>query len=452
MTEKPVLDRTEVSEASPSPAGDRVPRVTAIAGPGAGRAVAVSRAVATVGRHATNDLVLTDPRVSGVHLELGRIGERLRVRDGGSTNGTWVGGWRVGEIELGPGAELTVGDTLLRIDLDASGTASVIRRIDSFGSLVGASPAAREIFSTLERVSGKPLNLLFQGEAGTGKEEMARAVVAASTRSASSLVVVDVTSFPEALAEAVLFGEERAAGGSPSRGQIEAASGGTVFLDEVGGLSPVVQSKLLRVLERQELTRAGGHAPVKVDVRVLAATSKDLRHEIEHGRFREDLYLRLAQVRVFVPPLRDRPEDVAPLCRRFLESAGAAAMTIDVDAAEELARHPWPGNVRELRYTVERAAAFAQDGVIRRSDIAGEGFGFRGAREEREALDLSGSFKDAKERAVERFESAYLTALMRRCQGNVSHASREADLARHHLRDLLKKRELYGVSWDGADE
>jgi DNA-binding NtrC family response regulator len=214
-----------------------------------------------------------------------------------------------------------------------------------------------------------------------------------------------------------------------------------------------LQAKFLRVLERHEVTRVGGHIPTKVDVRIVAATHRDLRHEIDAGRFREDLYYRLAQVRLHLPALRDRTEDVAVLCQKLLSSISGDRETpvmIEQDALQHLQAQPWPGNVRELRNVLARAAAFATSGIIRRSDVAGEGFGFRGVREERAALDLSGTFSTAKERAVERFESAYLTALMKRCGGNLSLAAREADLARHHLRDLLKKRGLYGISW--ADE
>jgi DNA-binding NtrC family response regulator len=310
----------------------------------------------------------------------------------------------------------------------------------------------REIFATLERVAVKNLSLLFQGEAGTGKEEMARALVERSSRAAAPFVVTDVTAIPEALLESVLFGQEKSPGAEPAQGLLEAANGGTVFVDEIGELPIPLQAKLLRLLERQELTRVGGHVPIRVDVRVLASTSRDLRHQIESGRFREDLYFRLAQVRIFAPPLRDRVEDIPVLCQKLLEPMGGASLAIDDEAMRELSVHPWPGNVRELRNALERAAALSRGGVIRRADVAGEGFGFRGMRDERNPLDLSGTFKTAKEHAIERFESAYLSALMRRCNGNLSLASRQSDLARHHLRDLLKKRALYGVAWDRVEE
>ncbi|MBV9946001.1 MAG: sigma 54-dependent Fis family transcriptional regulator [Myxococcales bacterium] len=436
------------------PAPHGAPRVTAVSGPGAGRAFAMTSSIATVGRHPSNDLVLDDPRVSGLHLELRRAGERVHVRDAGSTNGTWIGPHRVCEIELAIGAELTVGGTLLRLDLDLGATAAAISQSESFGELVGRSTAMRELFATLERIAPKNLTVLVQGETGTGKEEVARAIHARSPRASAPFVVVDATALPESLAESLLFGHEKGAftGADQRRsGLFEAANGGTVFLDEIGELPAPIQAKFLRVLERREVTRVGGTAPVKIDVRVVAATHRDLRHEIEAGRFREDLYFRLAQVRVMVPPLRHRPEDIGPICAHLLRATVSdpahTPPLVDAEALAHLEAQPWPGNVRELRNVVTRAAALASEGIIRRVDVAGEGFGFRGTPVERSALDLSGSFAEAKERAIERFESAYLAALMKRAGGNLSRASREAGVARHHLRELLKKRGLYGASW-----
>jgi DNA-binding NtrC family response regulator len=430
-----------------------VPRVTATQGPGQGAAFALTQSLATVGRHETNDLVLADPGVSGVHLELTRDGERVHMRDAGSTNGTWLGGHRIVDAVLAPGAEVVVGGTTLRFDIDGAAAPAARSELTSFGALVGESDSMRELFATLERISAKNLSVLVQGETGTGKEEVARAIHAASARAKEPFVVIDATSLPETLAEALLFGYEKGAftGATERRaGFFEAASGGTVFIDEIGELPQGLQSKFLRVLERHEITRVGGHTPVRVDVRVLAATNRDLRNEIERGRFREDLFFRLAQVRVTVPALRDRPEDLPILCRKLLTDAKVDVM-IAQDALQHLCAQKWPGNVRELKNVLLRAAALAQEGIIKRSDVAGEGTGFRGTVGERNALDLSGKFSDAKDRAIERFEQAYLSALMRRCAGNLSKASREADVARHHLRELLKKRGLYGISL-GDDE
>ena len=458
MTSEQPRGGTEVTSTLQGRTAAGVPRIVALAGPGAGRALAMSSAHATAGRHPTNDLVLADPQVSGVHLELRRVGDRVHLRDAGSTNGTWMGPHKITEIELSAGAELTVGTTTLRVEHDDAGARASVSRSGSFGELVARSTEMLELFAILERVAPKSLAVLVQGQTGTGKEEVARALHARSPRAAQPFVVIDATALPETLAESLLFGHEKGAftGAEQRRvGYFEAASGGTVFIDELGELSAPLQAKFLRVLERQEVVRVGGHAPVKVDVRVVCATHRDLRHEIEAGRFREDLYYRVAHVRVMLPPLRDRTEDVPLLCERLLASMPGPTgelPRIEPEAIEFLRAQPWPGNVRELRNVLSRASAMAQDGVIRRADVAGEGFGFQGTRQERDALDLSGTFSTAKERSVERFEAAYLAALMKRCSGNLSRAAREADLARHHLRDLLKKRGLYGVSWPDDGE
>src|SRR5258708_7030176 len=449
------VDVTEVHGRPAVGPGEAIGRLVVVEGANRGGAVALQRAQATVGRHPTNDLVLQDPRVSAVHLELARrSGGHVHVRDVGSTNGTWIGDNRIHEVELAPGAIVRLGDTLLRLELDLRAIPPETAPVSTFEGLIGTTPAMRELFAVLERVSSKPLSLLVQGDTGTGKEEVARAVHARSARAKAPLTVLDATTIPATLAESVLFGHERGAfTGADARyqGAFERAHGGTLFIDEVGELPLSLQPKLLRVLERRELTRVGGKDLVPIDVRVVAATHRDLRLEIEAGRFREDLYFRLAQVRVMLPPLRERAEDVPELARHFLERAaepGQNPAVLDEDALAELRRRPFPGNVRELRNILVRAAALCEDGHIRLRDIAGEGYGFRGSEAERSPLDLAGTFSDAKGRAIERFERAYLETLMRRCAGNLSRASREADIARHHLRDLLKKRGLYG---DGGD-
>jgi two-component system nitrogen regulation response regulator GlnG len=445
--------QTEVNTGTRASPFAAVPRLTAISGPAQGRAFALASAMATVGRHPTNDLVLDDPRVSGVHLQLHRVEDRVRLRDVGSTNGTWLGRHRVTEIELCAGGEIILGGTVLRVDIDGAATFSPLSASTSFGRLVGQSTVMRELFATLERIAPKNIGILIQGETGTGKEEVARAIHERSTRASGPFVVIDATSLPDTLSESLLFGHEKGAftGATERRqGFFESAHGGTILIDEIGELPAALQAKFLRVLERKEVTRLGGQTPIQVDVRVIAATHRDLRQEIEAGRFREDLYFRLAPVRIMLPPLRDRADDIPLLCQNLLVAVAGDRPTplmIEADAIEHLAQQPWPGNVRELRNVLTRAAALASDELIKRSDVAGEGFGFRGMREERAALDLSGDFSTAKERAIERFESAYLGALMKRCGGNLSLASREADLARHHLREVLRKRGLYGISW-----
>ncbi|HEY3821643.1 MAG TPA: sigma 54-interacting transcriptional regulator [Polyangiaceae bacterium] len=444
---------TEVNALASTAPTDAIPRLSAISGPSAGRALAMSSALATVGRHPTNDLVLADARVSGVHLQLRRSGARIVVRDAGSTNGTWLGAHRITEAELAEGAELLVGDTVLRLGVDTAATSAALSPEGSFGELVGVSSAMRELFATLARIASKNLSVLVQGETGTGKEEIARALHARSPRAGGPFIVIDATALPETLAESLLFGHVKGAFTGADRraiGFFEAAHGGTVFLDEVGELPAAIQGKFLRVLERREIVPVGSHTPIPVDVRVIAATHRDLRHEIDASRFREDLYFRIAQAHVLLSPLRDRPEDIPVIAQKLLARLGADSpepLFIEASALEYLQAQTWPGNVREVRNVLARAAAFAQGGLIRREDVAGEGLGFRGTREERDVLVLSGKFGPAKELAVARFESAYLTALMRRTVGNLSAAAREADMARHYLRDLLRKHGLYGMSW-----
>jgi len=292
------------------------------------------------------------------------------------------------------------------------------------------------------------LSVLAQGETGTGKEELARAIHERSTRRGGPFVVLDAATVPGGLAESLLFGHERGAfTGADAKhvGTFELADGGTLFIDEIGELPLELQPKLLRVLESRTFSRVGGNENTPVDFRLIAATHRDLRVEIEAHRFREDLYFRLAEARVVLPPLRARPADIGPLVVHFLAELATQERPLSVtsEAITSLQRRPWPGNVRELRNVIARAAALSQDGVIQETDLAGEGFGFRGSVAERDALDLAGTFAEAKSRAVDRFERAYLDALLRRCGGNLSKASRQADIARNHLRALLKKRGLY---------
>jgi DNA-binding NtrC family response regulator len=431
---------------------EAVPKLVVLKGPSQGRAFAMQKHLATVGRHQTNDLCVDDPHVSGVHLELSRLPNgAVLVRDAQTTNGTWLGAHRVQEITItpgAPGAELQVGDSVILFERDVAEEAPHSKNQDSFGELVGVSTVMRELFGTLARIAKKDLGVLIHGETGTGKEEVARALHKGSTRAASPFIVIDATSLPDTLAESLLFGHEKGAftgATERSAGFFEAAHKGTVFIDEVGELPKALQPKFLRVLERREVIRVGGHIPIPIDVRVIAASNRDLRTEVDKGNFRDDLFFRLAQVHVTIPALRDHLEDVPVLCRKLLMTANVEAM-IEAEALAHLAAQRWPGNVRELRNVLLRAAAFAQDGIVRRADLAGEGHGFRGTAAERGALDLTGTFATAKERAVERFEHAYLSAVLRRSAGNLSKAARDADLARHYFRELLKKRGLYGVA------
>lgn len=450
MTEEAVrkLPTTEVGT-RPVRASGGVARLVVTQGPSTGKMLLVTRSRLTVGRHQTNDLVLADPKVSATHIEIERRPEgRIVLRDLGTTNGTWLGPQRLIEAEVGPGALLRMGDSLVRVEVDDRAEPERGSDAARFGGLTGVSIEMRELFATLERVARSPLTVLAQGETGTGKEELARAIHTFSSRPDGPFVVLDAATIPPTLTESVLFGHERGAfTGADARhiGTFERAHGGTLFIDEIGELPLDLQPKLLRVLESRNFTRVGGHEVIPVDFRLIAATHRDLRVEIEAHRFREDLYFRLAEARVVLPPLRARPSDIPILVQQFLEdlSTPEQVITISEDALRSLSVRKWPGNVRELRNVIARGAALCQDGQITVQDLAGEGFGFRGSEAERDPLDLQGTFAEAKGRAIDRFERAYLDALVRRCSGNLSKASRQADLARNHLRALLKKRGLY---------
>jgi DNA-binding NtrC family response regulator len=317
-----------------------LPKLVATGGPCAGASLVMSSTLATAGRHPTNDLVLDDPQVSAVHVELRRVGERLRVHDAGSATGTWLGAHRVTDVEVAAGGEFTIGGTTLRVALDDQSSTAEVSILQSFGELVGQSAAMREVFATLERAAPESVAVLVQGEAGTGKEELARAVHARSSRASHPFTVVDVAALRRS-------------------GSLEAAPRGTLFVAGAAGLSPSLQAQLLQVLE-------------KGDVRVVSAAERDLRHEIERGHFREDLYRRLSEVRVVLAPLRDRLEDVPLLSQKVLRALPGprnVPVLIEQAALEALATRAWPGNVRELRDVLARAASLAEDGIVRRQDV-----------------------------------------------------------------------------------
>jgi DNA-binding NtrC family response regulator len=416
--------------------------------PSGNRVFALASASMTLGRHPTNHIVVDDPNVSGVHLDVQVHADGITVRDLDTTNGTWLGEHRVYGARLSPGASLRIGASRVHLELAEEAAANTAPLPTAFGNLRGTSKAMGELFAMAIRVAPRDLSVLIQGETGTGKEEIARALHAASQRAQGPFVVIDATTIPDAIAESLLFGYEKGAftGANERReGFFEAANGGTILIDEVGELSLMLQAKFLRVLERKEITRVGAQLPTPVNVRVIAATHRDLRLDIERGRFREDLYFRLSHVRLYAPPLRERPEDIANLARTFLGEVDATQSLTD-DAIARLCSMPFPGNVRELRSTVQRASALATSTEITSEAFLGDAT--TRAPSEREVLDLRGTFAEAKDRAVERFEKAYLSFLMRRSKGNLSQGSRDSGLARHYLRDLLRKRELYNVTWD----
>ena len=402
-----------------------------------------------VGRNAACRIVLDDGKVSAVHAELVAAEQGVRLRDLGSRNGSWVGAVRVGDVYLTSACKLRLGETELVFE-PARPERIAVPQLPVFGPLVAQSPGMRAIFERLSKVGPTDLTVLVGGETGTGKELVALALHMASPRAKKPFVVVDCGSIPPTLAEATLFGHERGAftGAVDKRlSPFQEADGGTIFLDELGELPAEVQPKLLRALAERRIKSVGGSAYKEVDVRVIAATRRDLVRAVNAGTFRSDLYFRVAQVKVELPALRQRLEDVPVLVRRMLKDLGdeSAYERVTNTTLERLMRHDWPGNVRELRNAVAVAFALSTEGE--EIDVAAH----LGAMTESSSIGLGvgggvvlgglkgRQFQDAKRDVLARFERDYFAALAEEAKGNVSEMARRAGMERAHVRAYLRR-------------
>jgi transcriptional regulator with GAF, ATPase, and Fis domain len=402
-----------------------------------------------VGKAQDNDLVLDDDTVSRHHCELSRANDGVHVRDLGSTNGTRVQGARVSEAIVQPGTVLKVGEVEIALRPAVRNVEVLPSEKKWFGAAIGRSLAMRSIFGVLERIAQTDATVLLEGETGTGKDVLARAIWTESARAQGPFVVVDCGALSYSLLESELFGHERGAftGAIAARqGAFELADGGTVFLDEIGELPLDVQPKLLRVLETREFRRVGGNKTLKSNVRVIVATKRNLQREVQAGKFREDLYFRLAVVPVTVPPLRGRREDIAPLAQHILKACGGGLMVSD-EALQGLSAHDWPGNVRELRNVLERAVYLAQaSGQAELSLVTLPSSG-AGATDVFQ-FEPGRSYRETRARYDTEFERRYVKWLLGRHSGNVSAAAREAKMDRKHLHDMAKKHGLRGQEHD----
>ena len=401
-----------------------------------------------IGSDEALDLVL--PAIASMHAELhvGEAGITVVDHSGGQTR---INGATVHEAVLEAGGTLDLAGTELRLQ-DQTHTVDVLPSDrPAFGSARGKSLPMREVFGVLEVVAPTSATVLLLGETGTGKDVLARAIHEASPRGTSELCTLDCSAISPGVVEAELFGYERGAftGAEDTRpGAFERAEGSTLFLDEVGELPLDVQPKLLRAIDEREIQRVGGVERRAVDVRIIAATKRDLAEEVARGRFREDLYFRLAVVPLSLPPLRNRREDIPVLVEHFRE-AFAERTGHDLEIPEEeirgLLTHDWPGNVRELRNTVERSLwmALTGDGQVQflLPNFSGH-FGTPTVQEPPEAFDPELSFSEHKARWEATFERNFLTWLMARADGSLSQASRLASMDRKHLRGLLRKHDL----------
>ena len=393
------------------------------------------KARALVGSSPDADVRIGDPMVSRLHLELTPAPDGLWLRDLGSTNGTYLNDVRIVEARAPTRAQLRLGGTELSLRYDAGGKTEVELWPDaSFGRLLGKSLAMRALFAKLDRVAKSEAAVLITGETGSGKELVAEALHAASARADGPLVIVDCASLPHTLLESELFGHVRGAftGAIAARvGAFESADGGTLFLDEIGELPLDMQPKLLRVLEAKTVRRVGETDPRPIDVRVVAATHRDLLAMVARGEFREDLYFRLGVVPVTVPPLRERREDIPLLVERF----GGGALPPDIVSA--LSVRPFRGNVRELRNVVDRVRTLGA-GALDALDDAPLGDAPRGdIAFDETALDQD--YRAFREAWIDEGERRYAHALVARHDGNVSAAARAAKITRNFLHRLLRR-------------
>jgi DNA-binding NtrC family response regulator len=440
-----------------------------------------------IGSMDDNDVVLRDDTVSRYHCRIVQEDTGYVLVDDHSTNGTFINKVRVREAFLKPGCTIAVGQSQLKFNAREEEVPIVPSRSDRCGLLIGGNAAMRSIYTILEKIAPTATTVVIEGETGTGKEVVAQTIHQLSPRAKNELVVFDCGAVPPNLIESELFGHEKGSftGAVMTRqGLFELADGGTLFLDELGELPLDLQPKLLRALEQREVRRVGSSKPVKVDVRIIAATNRHLEDEVRAGRFRQDLFYRLSVVRLHLPSLRERNDDVPQLVNHFLKTLSGnrgadgtqRVMKVAREAMTALQAYPWPGNVRELVNVIERAVSFCDGDVIALGELPesirdakpapSPTTGPRAAsahtqpppvparaatrshadhtapRPTEEMID-GATFKDAKEKWVSSFERDYILSLLRRHDGNISHAARDADIDRKYFRKLMKK---YGIA------
>ncbi len=433
-----------------------------------------------IGAMDDNDIVLRDDTVSRHHCKIIQEDTGYVLVDMRSTNGTFINKVRIREAFLKPGCMIAVGHTQLKFNAHEEEVEIVPSRKDQCGDLIGRNAKMREIYSILEKIAPTATTVVIEGETGTGKEVVAQSIHKLSNRSEGPMIVFDCGAVPPNLIESELFGHEKGSftGAVMTRqGLFEMADGGTLFLDELGELPLDLQPKLLRALEQREIRRVGSSKSIKVDVRIIAATNRNLEEEVRGGRFRQDLFYRLSVVRLLLPSLRERPDDIPLLVRHFLKTQpynrGADGTQrvrgVSMASSECMQRYAWPGNVRELVNVMERAVSFCDGDEIQPEDLPEH---IRDAAPAPVAVDpsLTGSFekavvdaprppvelvdgtvtfKDAKEQWVSSFERDYIISLLKRHGGNISHAARDADIDRKYFRKLMKK---YDIDASVADE
>jgi len=412
--------------------------------------IELDKGVIMVGTGETSDLRLEDETVSRQHAEIVKTKDGYLVRDLGSTNGTFVNGLRVKEAFLQGGSILKLGKTRIKFTPLDEVLEIYPSKKNRFADLIGRSVEMRRIFGILEKVAPTNVTVIITGETGTGKELVARAVHQFSKRVKAPFIVFDCGAVAENLIESELFGHEKGSftGATATRqGAFEMADGGTIFLDEIGELSLDLQPKLLRVLETGEVKRVGADRSKRVNVRVVAATNRDLKEEVKRGRFREDLFFRLSVIEVMLPALRKRTDDIPLLIQHFFnvgkQENESKALGFTQEALRTLCEYSWPGNIRELRNAIDRALSLCDGEEIEVSHLPDFIQERSVVTKAHPGMDSTLPFKDAKEKWIESFEKDYLLECLRKNNMNISKAAKQAGIDRKSVQRLLKK---YGLT------
>jgi DNA-binding NtrC family response regulator len=404
-----------------------------------------------IGTSEACELRLSDRHASRRHAAVEIAGRHVRLTDLDSTNGTFVDGVMIGEAFLRGGEVVRMGASALRVDQGPALAGAALPDNTKFGKVLGASVVMRRLYPLCERLAASDVPVVIEGETGTGKEHLAEALHGASSRRDGPFVVFDCTAAAPNLVESELFGHERGAfTGSVAmrKGVFERAHGGTLLIDEIGDLPLELQPKLLRAIERAEVTRVGGQHPLQVDVRILAATRRNLDRETQHGRFRDDLFHRIAVTRIELPPLRRRDGDVSILAKFFCEQAGASPQVLPAALLARWESFDWPGNVRELRNAVARWLAI---GDLDDAGVESGGNVFDAEPSSSRApfpsrgdvigqiVSLDLPIGEARQKMLDAFERRYVEHVLDVHGGNVTRAAAAAGVARRHLQRIKAK-------------
>jgi DNA-binding NtrC family response regulator len=424
----------------------RIFEVNVIAGPDRGKGVRIDESVLSrvlVGQSPACGLRLTDREASRRHLALEVVGPCLQVTDLGSTNGTRVNGVAVGNALLDGDERVVLGTTTLHVTRAPATNTFTLSPLTSFGRVVGASAEMRKLYPTCVRLAESDVPVIIEGETGTGKEALAEAIHENGARARGPFVVFDCTAVPPSLMESALFGHERGAFTGASelrRGVFEQADGGTLLIDEIGDLDVQLQMKLLRVIERSEIQRLGSNTWVRVDCRILAATRRDLDREIQRGRFRDDLFYRLAVARIELPPLRRRQGDISLLATHFWQQLAGSATKLEDAFLARLEDYAWPGNIRELHNTIARRRVFGDDieiGLASKAVSTATAPGHPDTLERVLALELP--LPETRQLVSDELERRYVERIVAKHGGNVTRAAEASGLALRYFK-LLRAR------------